>query len=87
VTRNQYFTWHYTSAIALGVTGIACIWLKWIEWCHSPTWTLVLWGIMFAMNGYTTLVLSSWSSSPAGVPSAAAYAAQDDASYTQNPEI
>ena len=70
-TRTQYYSWHSFSFIVLGLAGIGNVALEWVEWGHVPTWTIVLWVIVFGLNVYNIFVLKDFSETRAGVASAA----------------
>ena len=62
-TRSMYYNWHSYSAIVLGLAGIGNVVLEWQEWGHIPTWTVVLWLIVFGLNVYHIFTLSDFAAS------------------------
>ena len=59
-SRIEYFDWHKFTAYGLGGCGLSLILLKWIEWSHPPTWTIVAWMLVAMFNYYHWIVLADY---------------------------
>ena len=71
LTRKQYYDWHTWSFVVLGLAGIAITIMKWIEWGHIPTWTLVSWVLNIGFNIYHIFSLKEFYELSAGIITAA----------------
>ena len=59
-SRIDYFEYNKLTAGGLTFCGLTIIALKWIEWSHPPTWTLVAWAIMAAINYYHWFLIKDY---------------------------
>ena len=59
-SRIDYFDWHKFTAYGLGLCGFSLIPLKWIEWSHPPTWTIVAWILVGLFNYYHWQILADY---------------------------
>ena len=59
-SRVDYFNMNKYTAYGLGGCGTAVILLKWLEWSHPPTWTLVAWVLVGLFNYYHWVVLQEY---------------------------
>ena len=60
-SKTEYYDWHKFTAYGLGASGTMLIVLKWLEWSHPPTWTIVSWVLVGLFNYYHWLVLADYS--------------------------
>ena len=68
-SRTDYSDWNKLTAYGLGVCGFAICTLKWLEWSHPPTWSLVAWALVGLFNYYHWQVLEDYSAQTGTVPS------------------
>ena len=59
-SRVDYYDWHLKTAYGLGLCGTSLVTLKWIEWSHIPTWTIVAWTLVGLFNYYHWAVLADY---------------------------
>ena len=59
-SRIDYFEYNKYTAGGLLVCGVTTILLKWIEWSHPPTWTLVAWAIVGGLNYYHWFIIKDY---------------------------
>ena len=80
-TRTQYSNYHNYTFIPLGLAGIAITVMRWVEWGHVPTWTLISWVLNIGFNIYHAYGLMEFASLPVStstVPSKSSYAVVED---------
>ena len=70
-SREEYYEWNKTTSYGLAASGVSIIILKWLEWSHPPTWTLVAWALVGLFNYYHHSVLQSY----AGITVSASFTA------------
>ena len=59
-SRIDYFEYNKYTAGGLLVLGTMLVLLKWIEWSHPPTWTLVAWALVAALNYYHWFIIKDY---------------------------
>ena len=59
-SREDYFDWNKWTTFGLALCGISTITFKWLEWSHSPTWTLVAWAVVGLFNYYHWFILKDY---------------------------
>ena len=59
-SRIDYFEYNKYTAGGLTFCGLTTILLKWIEWSHPPTWTLVAWALVAALNYYHWFIIKDY---------------------------
>ena len=51
-SRLEYFNWNCLTMYGLGGSGALIVILKWLEWGHPPTWSIVAWMLVGLFNWY-----------------------------------
>ena len=59
-SRKDYFDMNKLTTYGLAGCGTLIIGLKWIEWAHPPTWTLVAWTLVALFNYYHWQVIGEF---------------------------
>ena len=59
-SRIDYFEYNKLTAGGLAVLGFLITVLKWIEWSHLPTWTIVAWSIIGGLNYYHWYIIKDY---------------------------
>ena len=59
-SRQDYFEYNKWTAYGLGGCGFAICSLKWLEWGHPPTWSLVAWTLVGLFNYYHWTILEEY---------------------------
>ena len=59
-SRIDYFDCNKYTAGGLIACGTTIILLKWIEWSHPPTWTLVAWALVGGLNYYHWFIIKDY---------------------------
>ena len=59
-SRDDYFEINKYTAGGLTACGTMTILLKWIEWSHPPTWTIVAWMIVGGLNYYHWFIIKDY---------------------------
>ena len=59
-SREEYFNWNKMTTWGLTACGLSIITLKWLEWSHPPTWTLVAWALVGLFNYYHWFMLKDY---------------------------
>ena len=59
-SRLEYFNWNKLTAYGLGGCGAIIIILKWLEWSHPPTWTIVAWALVGLFNWYHWITIRDY---------------------------
>ena len=85
-SRKDYFEYNKWTASGLAFCGLSLITLKWLEWSHYPTWTIVAWSLIglfnyyhwFLLKDYAGITGSSFSSNVEIVEPRLKVAAQED---------
>ena len=63
-SRVAYSDWNIWTAIGLAVFGTAICTLKWVEWGHHPTWSLISWTLVGLFNWYHWYYLDDYALLP-----------------------
>ena len=59
-SRIDYFDYNCLTAYGLVACGLSIILLKWIEWSHVPTWSLVAWALVGLFNYYHWYIIADY---------------------------
>ena len=59
-SRVDYFEYNKLTGYGLAFCGFSISALKWIEWSHPPTWTLVAWAVVALFNYYHWYTLEDY---------------------------
>ena len=60
VSRDAYSEWNQWTAYGLAACGVTICTLKWLEWGHPPTWSLVAWTLVALFNWYHWVFLEDY---------------------------
>jgi len=59
-SKKDYFECNKWTTFGLTACGLTIIVLKWLEWSHIPTWTLVSWSLMGLFNYYHWFIIKDY---------------------------
>ena len=59
-SRRDYFEWNKWTTFGLTACGLTMITLKWLEWSHIPTWTVVSWTLVGLFNYYHWFIIKDF---------------------------
>ena len=59
-SRIDYFEFNKYTAGGLFFCGTMITLLKWIEWSHPPTWTIVAWALVGGLNYYHWFIIKDY---------------------------
>ena len=59
-SKLDYFEYNRLTSYGLALCGTSLVVLRWLEWAHPPTWTLVAWAVVGGLNYYHYNILKEY---------------------------